>query len=186
MGSEELLAALRREGDKKAKLIRETAEAEAGRLKDEAAERLALLGEKYAREREQAVAAQERGLLAEAERTARRMRLAGTERLAQRLYALALKLLPTLCEGDGDCFARLARELPSREWERVRVSPADRERAEALFPGAGIEAEPAISGGLEAWSEDGELQVVNTLEKRLERAWPELLPLLLKEVESGA
>jgi len=186
VGSEELLAALRHEGEKKAKAIREEAEAAAAELKGEAAARLALLREKHAQEQALAVEAAQRAVLAEAERAARRIRLAGVERLAGRLFELTLGLLPGLNREYPELFALLAGELPPREWETLRVNPADLERAGALFPGARIEPDPAISGGLDAGAPGGELQVVNTLEKRLERGWPELLPLLLKEVENSA
>ena len=187
MGSQELLAALRQEGDRKAGKIREEAEAAAARLKEEAGARLARLREEHARAQERAIEVEERAALAGAERAARRIRLAGTQRLAERLFALALTLLPGFRNAAyPELFARLAGELPPREWAALRVNPADLEQAQALFARARIEPDPAISGGLEAWAQGGELQVVDTLEKRLERGWPELLPLLLGEVENGA
>jgi V/A-type H+-transporting ATPase subunit E len=167
--------------------IREEAEAAAARLKEEASARLAQLSGEHAREQERAIEAEERAALAEAERSARRIRLAATQRLVGRLFELALTLLPGLRNAAyPELFARLAGALPPREWETLRVNPADLERAQALFALARIEPDPAISGGLEAWAQGGELQVVDTLEKRLERGWPELLPLLLGEVENGA
>lgn len=186
MGAEELLAALRHEGEKKASAIREEAEAEAARLKAEAAGRLEELRKRHAQEQAAAGEAEACAILAEAERSVRRIRLSATERLAQRLGKLALALLPTLRGAKGvELLNRLAAELPPREWEKLKVNPADLEQAKALFPSAFIEGDPEVCGGLVAWAKGGELLVVNTLEKRLERAWPELLPLLLKEVESG-
>jgi V/A-type H+-transporting ATPase subunit E len=35
---------------------------------------------------------------------------------------------------------------------------------------------------VDATAEGGAIRVVNTLEKRLERAWREMLPLLIKDV----
>lgn len=187
MGSLELLAALRGEGEKRAGAIREEAEVEAARLKHEAAARLKLAREEHARQQALAIEAQESAVLAEAGRAARRIRLAGEQRLAERLFKLALTLLPRLRDGeDPESFVRLASELPPCAWETLRVNPGDLAKAQALFGRARIEPDPAISGGLEAWAKGGELQVVNTLEKRLERGWPELLPLLLKEVADSA
>lgn len=80
-------------------------------------------------------------------------------------------------------FNRLAAELPPAAWETVRVNPTDGELAGHLFPTALIEPDPAISGGMEALAEEGRIRVVNTLEKRLERGWPELFPDLLGEAE---
>jgi vacuolar-type H+-ATPase subunit E/Vma4 len=41
----------------------------------------------------------------------------------------------------------------------------------------------AITGGLETISTEGEVRVVNTFEKRLERMWEEMLPEIMKEVK---
>lgn len=187
MGSEELLAALRKEGDRKSEAIRAEAESAARRLTEEAAQQQALTRDRYAREQAKGLAAVQRSLLVEAEHAARLVRLASYEKLAQRLWQLALALLPTLRDDDYPAlFARLAAELPPRDWKQVRVNPADLERAQGLFPKARLEPDRGISGGLVAWAQGEEMQVVDTLEKRLERAWPELLPLILKEVETSA
>jgi V/A-type H+-transporting ATPase subunit E len=36
---------------------------------------------------------------------------------------------------------------------------------------------------MEALADEGRIRVINTLEKRLERGWPELLPVLIEETE---
>lgn len=183
MGFEELLASLRSEGEKKTGLIRRKAEAESARMKDEAAARLARLREELQQEQARVVAEEESTILAEAERTARQIRLAEVEKLAERLYALALRLLPRLREQDYPrIFSRLAAELPPIEWDTVRVNPADAEIAGYLFPRARIVPDTAVCGGMEASAEEGRIQVINTLEKRLERGWPELLPVIIEEV----
>ena len=187
MGVEELLTALRSEGEKRAGVIRQEAEAEAARLKDEAAAGLVRLKEEFQREQAKVIAAAERDILAEAECTARRIRLVGTEKLAERLYDLALRLLPRLREKDyPKLFSCLVAELPSAEWESIRVNPADAEIAGYFFPKARIVPDAAISGGMEALAAGERVRVINTLEKRLERGWPELLPVLLEEIENGA
>ena len=43
-------------------------------------------------------------------------------------------------------------------------------------------ADPAITGGLKVMGGDGRLTVSNTLETRLERAWPDLLPAMVEEL----
>jgi V/A-type H+/Na+-transporting ATPase subunit E len=187
VGTEELLAALRNEGEKKAGVLREEAESAAARLRGEAVERLALLRENCARERAAATAAEQRAAGSEAARAARGIRLEGAQKMAQRLQTLARALLPRLRDAQyPELFARLAGELPPREWVTLRVNPADLDRARVLFPGAQLVPDGTISGGLEACARGGELVVVNTLEKRLERGWPELLPVLFKEVENSA
>lgn len=187
MGSEELLAALRREGEGTTRAIRAEAEAAAARLKGEAVARLALLREQYARQLERAVEAEQRAAAAAAEAAARGIRLAGEQRLADRLFTLALTLLPSLRDGEsGALFARLAGEIPPYQWETLRLNPEDAASAFLLFAPARIVPDPTISGGMEAQAKGAEIRVVNTLEKRLERGWAELLPLLIKEVDEGA
>lgn len=187
MGAAELLAALRSEGERKAGLIREQADAEAARLRTEAEAGLCRLREEARQEQAKAIAAANSAILAGAEREGRRLRLAAQERLAERLFELARRLLPRLRSGDYPAtFARLAAELPPAAWEEVRVNPADADLAAALFPGARVVTDAAIHGGLETLAAGGRVQVVNTLEKRLERGWPELLPALLEEIQTRA
>jgi V/A-type H+/Na+-transporting ATPase subunit E len=187
VGTAELLAALRSEGERKAGLIREQADADAARLRAEAEAGLCRLREEARREQERAGAAAGAAILAQAEREARLLRLAAQERLAERLHGVARRLT---CRLRGDdypaVFARLAAELPPVPWEEVRVNPADAELAATLFPGARIAPDDAICGGLVASAEGGRMEVINTLETRLERGWPELLPTLLEEVEHHA
>lgn len=184
MGSETLLAALRGEGEKRAEAIRREAAAEIACLKNEAAVGSARLREEFQQRQTQAIAAVEAAILAEAGRAARHVRLAAADKLGERLHALASGLLPRL-RGDDypGMFGRLAAELPAVEWEAVRVNPADAELAGRLFPTARIVPDATISGGLEASEREGRVRVDNTLEKRLERGWPDLLPLFIAEVE---
>jgi vacuolar-type H+-ATPase subunit E/Vma4 len=79
-------------------------------------------------------------------------------------------------------FEALARELPERDWQRVRVNPADVADAGRRFPGASIEGAPAIAGGMELECDDGRIRVSNTLDTRLAIAWPDLLPELIAQV----
>jgi len=103
--------------------------------------------------------------------------------LADRLFSLASNQLPWLREHSGKgLFSTLAAELPSVRWSVVRIHKDDIDLARAAFPEAQVEGDSGITGGLIAQSEDGSMQVINTLEKRLERAWPQLLPELFRLV----
>lgn len=187
MGTEELLAALRLEGERKAREIRDGAEASAQRLREEAKERSANVQDAHRRELEAMVHSERQRCDAAARRAARLLLLKGYDRLARRLWDISVELLPVLRdEGYPELFKRLVAELPPREWQTVRVNPQDVELAAVLFPDVDVVADREISGGLVAVSQGEELQVINTLEKRLERGWPELLPLVLKEVDADA
>lgn len=75
----------------------------------------------------------------------------------------------------------MAAELPLLSWKTVRVNPEDSEIAGRHFPGAEIITDAAVSGGMDTMSGDGKIRVINTLEKRLERAWEDIATDLLKE-----
>jgi V/A-type H+-transporting ATPase subunit E len=119
----------------------------------------------------------------EARHRAREIRAQTALALADRLHRLAVAELPNLRDASGpELFQALAGELPQRDWQRVRVNPADREVACAWFPAAEVVCDPAICGGLEVEADAGRIRVSNTLETRLESAWPDLLPNLVNDL----
>ncbi|MCM2358106.1 MAG: V-type ATP synthase subunit E [Geobacteraceae bacterium] len=187
MGQRELIEALRKEGDEKCAAIRREAEAESERIVSAAAAEIGRLREEYARRRADACAAETAAILAEAASRGRLVRLAAESALAERVYGLACGALPLLREEEyGALFAALARELPPCQWETVRVNPADEQLARSLFPRAAVITDGALVGGFEVTAAEGGMRVVNTLEKRLERGWPELLPGLFKDIYKSA
>jgi V/A-type H+-transporting ATPase subunit E len=181
MGFRELIESLRKEGDEKVLGIWREAEDEAGRIR--AAVSLRLGAERRQSTAERAGDEMQRRLLQEAETKVRLVRLTSADSLSRRLYTLAVSSLYLLREGqDEDIFEKLVLELPSAEWQRVRVNPADRGIAAKFFPQAHVAADSSITGGMAVETEDGSIRVVNTFEKRLERSWPRLLPELLKDL----
>jgi V/A-type H+-transporting ATPase subunit E len=183
MGYPELAEALRKEGEEQVAVIRRDAEAEEERIRGEAAAKAGKLREEYARRRTAACSEETATVLAEAANRERLVRLAAENSLADRLYGLARESLPRMREeGYEELFAALAAELPPREWESVRVNPADDGLARRLFPAAEIVADGALTGGMTVTGTGGGVTVVNTLEKRLERGWPELVPELVRAV----
>ena len=175
MGYHELIASLRREGEEKAASIRRTDEAESDRIRGEYAAEMQSLRDSYARRRAEALAAEEGKLVADSRRQAERIRLHAEAALVERLYGVARASLAGLRdERYAGLFARLVGELLPCAWETVRVNPADAALARSHFPGARIEQDSAISGGMRVSGERGRLTNDNTFEKRLERCWPEL------------
>lgn len=183
MGIEELAAALRRKGEESCAAIREVAETEMAQLRSGWAEELAAMVEESAaksarechgvRERDTAMTRQQvQRLVLEAEAV-----------MAMRLRTLAERLLTRL-RGDRyeELFTAMAAALPAADWVAVRVNPADRELAQRLFPGKEIVVEPGITGGLEVATAHGTMTVCDTLDKRLERQWQDLLPKLMGRV----
>ncbi|MBI1919932.1 MAG: hypothetical protein HYS23_02515 [Geobacter sp.] len=183
MGYEKLIETLRKEGAEKVAAIRQEVEAQGEDFKRETAEKSAALREEFAHRGEEEHAAIQRESLAEALRETRQQRLAAEHELAGRLLELARQALPDLrAEHPGELFATLVKELPQGQWEVVKINPADRKAAKRFFADAKIKTDKAIAGGFEATTDDKRFRVVNTLEKRLERAWPELLPRILADI----
>jgi len=175
-----LIESLRRQAALDAAAIRESARAEAERHR----EALAAALEQERAHLEATAAAEARRLVdegaAEANRRARELHAAAALALGDRLFRLAQAELPRLRgEATAELFDALARELPPRRWQRVRVNPADATSAARHFPGADIVRDPALSGGMELECEDGRIAISNTLETRLANVWPDVLPGLL-------
>lgn len=178
-----LIESLRSHASRDARALWDAARAEARRRQDEldaalAQERCRLDG--ALAEETRRIEAQTRAAAAQRAREAG----AGVAvALAERLLALAQAELPGLVVAPREAlFEALARELPPCRWQSVRVSPADAELAAGRFPGAAVEADPAISGGMEVACDEGRVAVSNSLETRLASAWPDLLPGLLADL----
>jgi vacuolar-type H+-ATPase subunit E/Vma4 len=184
MGHSELLTALRREGELKAVAIRRETVAGEARLRAAAAARMS--ERKGEEERQQARRRTDRQqeILAEAVRSARIIRLGAEHDLAVRLRALATALLSGLCAtGYEQLFRGLTAELPAETWETVQVNPRDAALAGELFPAAAIGIDANIRGGLAVTATGGKFSAINTLEMRLERMWPDLLPDIVAELK---
>ncbi len=191
MSSRELIESLRRSGDEKIRLLRQEAEQEAGAGRTAAAERLEELRRRYGDQLSAAAGEETMRALAEAGNKARVLRLAAEKVLSERLMSAARAAMQQLRDAAYPAiFEKMVLELPSLGWNLVRVNPADVGLARKYFPEAEIVPVENISGGVDVTIRDGTIRVINTLEKRLERAWNELLPLMVKdayrEISDGA
>ena len=183
MGYNELVAHLHKEGENKVQLMRKQIEAEADKTRADIAKRIEQVRGKYRERQKRAVKEQEDDILLEAEKMARTLRLSAEKSLSDRLFPLSLLHLHELRnESYTDVFASLVKELPPFPWKEVRVNPADVKTAQEYFPEAQIIPDKNITGGLTVLTEDRKIRGVNTFEKRLERAWEDLSPLLIREV----
>lgn len=177
------MAALEQGAQKEIAACWQAAKQEAQRLRDQARQQQLALRSELLSAAEQQLAKETAAREQQALRQERLLRLQAEQALAARLLRLARELLPQLRADAGrEVFAALAAELPPAEWGELRVHPDDLPLARQLFAGIAISADSRNSGGLEAVTADGGLRVINTLEKRLERLWPHLLPELRKEV----
>lgn len=179
-----LISELRRKSDKRKAAIWEQARKEAGTARTEQEQKFEPVrraGEAKIAEEEQRAAAV---LIRAAEKEASARCDDARRELARRLFSLALEQLEQVREYDyGAIFERLTAELPPADWEQVRVSPLDEELARRAFPNAEIIPDETMRGGLDAVCDSGGFRVVSTLQQRLEKAWPYVLPSLLREIE---
>ena len=187
MGRDELVAALRLQSEEKIASQWEEARAKTREIRKEREDRLSRLREELAASRREAARDEAETVLRQAEGEIRDRTLRTEREVSERLYRMAIGLLPELRgENDEKSFRSLSEELPPFQWSVVRVNPADVGLARTLFPDADVAGDEHIAGGLEAASDGDRVRIVNTYEKRLERAWEELLPRLLRDVEASA
>jgi V/A-type H+-transporting ATPase subunit E len=191
MSSKELIESLRRSGDEKIRLLTQEAEQEAGAVRTTATARIEGLRKRYADQLSAATGEETIRALAEAANRARALKLAAEKVLSERLLSASRTALQQLRDARYPAiFEKMVLELPSLAWNLVRVHPADVNLARKYFPEAEIVPVEAISGGIDVTIRDGTIRVINTLEKRLERAWNELLPPMVKdayrEISDGA
>lgn len=107
-------------------------------------------------------------------------------RLVERLYSMAAELLPELRDKDYASLIRgFAQNLPKGDWQKVQVNPADEELARTIFPAAEVVLNHDIVGGFIVEGGATSCTVDCTLEKRLERAWPFVVPDLVRSLVEG-
>lgn len=178
-----MIESLRKAAEERVSLLWQEAEAEAGRIRAEAGGRR----EQFREEANRKQTVITRNLLAqevsEARSKARNIRLSAEKALSDRMYRTAASSLPLLRNTPryDALFGVMARELPSRSWQTVHVNPRDAELAKKYFPGAEIVTDADITGGMDVSADSGAIRVINTFEKRLERAWSDLEPPLIKD-----
>ncbi len=183
MSSEKLIESLRRTGDEKIRILRQEAEQEAEAVRIAAYRRIEELRKRYADQLAVALGEETLRALAEAGNRARALRLAAEKALSDRLLLIARSSLQRLRDaGYPAVFEKLALELPSYPWKLVRVHPADVRLARKYFPNAEIIPVETLAGGMDVTITDATIRVINTFEKRLERGWNELLPLMIRDV----
>ena len=183
MSHELLIQDLRLKGEENIRAIWQDAEAEVEQYKADASNDIEQKKLHNQHEQNLAYEALSKSYLLEAENKARKIRTETEDKLAERLYALARTALDQFRMHDyEELFITLAKEIPSREWESVRVNPADESLARQLFSQSQLIGDESISGGLEVIGSQSNIRIVNTLEKRLERAWPTILPEVYAQI----
>lgn len=183
MSYRELIDALNAEAEEKIRKVWEAVRAEADSVRRETTEVLERLHEQC-----RATVSSEAGIkvetiLAEANNRAQTIRLEAKKKMSERVYHLARSSLGALRDDRyGDVLALLIKELPVMAWDLVVVNPEDRDMAQQRFPTATVTTDPSVAGGVAVSINDGRIYVDNTFEKRLEKAWPDILIHVMRDL----
>ena len=182
MNCEELIETLWQEAEKKIVAIGRETDEEETRISKETLLRISRLREESQQLCSSASGKQTEEILSEAEKKARLVNITEDLRLAKRLFRISRASLRELRNLNyQDSFRFMAAELPPLPWKTVRVNPEDAGIAREHFPEAEIITDESISGGMDVMTYDGKIRVIDTLEKRLVRAWEDVLPQIMKE-----
>jgi vacuolar-type H+-ATPase subunit E/Vma4 len=183
MGEEELRKALQREGEAQVRDFWQQSEAAvATRRKEIEAELIQLRAEADCQLQTETTVLSNNLLLA-AQTRVMECRLHAEAALEKRLLLLARQILPELAGDDRSAMWKtLCEELPAGDWTEIKIHPADRKLAGRDFPSAEVDCDTSLCGGLITTNADGTIRIDNSLDCRLMRAWPDLLPKLLAEL----
>lgn len=183
MGRRELLDALEREGQETMASIADREAVEGERLRVAAGQRLAGLRLEHEQLCDRQCRDLQHKVMSKALREAALIRLRAEHSLSLRLWDRALiAVMQHRPEHPEKLWRDLAAELPPDQWLTVQVNPGAVSLATSCFPGAEIIVDAELSAGFKATTADGGLTVDNTLQTRLARLWPELLPQLMTEM----
>ncbi len=189
MSYRELIQSLRNDGEDRVDRLWAEVRAEAEKINARASISIEEARARYNVSGERAIKEQEAAIYSQTQKRAKMIRLTAEKTLSERLLPVAQSLLHELRDTRyADVFAALVKELPPAQWEEVLVNPLDVEHARRHFPGSKIQSDDGITGGMVVAGADGRICILNSFDKRLERAWEDLLPLFIREAykEAGA
>ena len=183
MGEKELKTALQHEGEAHARGFWDQAEAAVEQRRKEIETELEHLRDETGSSLQAEETALRNNLLFEARTRAMGDKLHAESAMALRLLEMADRVLGEMI-GDSrqKLWHALHRELPEYPWTNIKVHPKDLAFAKRTFPSTAIDCVEAIGGGLIATAAEGTIRVDNSLSCRLLRAWPDLLPDLMKDL----
>jgi V/A-type H+-transporting ATPase subunit E len=183
MGESELKTALRHEGEVRAREFWQQSEAAVEKRRKEIEAELDRLRAEAGRSRQAEETVLRNKLLSEARARATGCRLHAEAAMESHLLEIAGRVLIEMARTSRrEVWQALSRELPDYEWTNLTVHPEDLEVARQTFPSAAIACAEAIGGGLVANDAEGTVRIDNSLSRRLLRAWPDLLPNLMKDL----
>lgn len=185
MGRQELALALKQRGEAEGQKIWQQVEAEAEQYRSGKQQEVARMNRACDLECAQNSSLECLQLEWRVAKKTRQLRLTALHALDRRIWLLAKDELSRLDpELRQQALSRFAEEIPGGAWCRVWAAPDDVGMVQALFPDCQIDADATLAGGLVVASEDGKIRIDNSLTKRLETLWPELVGQILADLES--
>ena len=183
MGVSELKTALRQDGEARAREFWQQAEAAVEKRRKEISAELEHLRAATGRSLQAEETRLRNNLLLEARARATGYRLHAEAAMELRLLEMAGRVLGEMVgTSRHEIWQALCRELPKYPWTNLTVHPKDLDFARQAFPAAAIECDEAIDGGLVVTDAKGTVRIDNSVSCRLSRAWPDLLPNLMKDL----
>lgn len=186
MGKSELKDALQRKVSRRCEQLWQDAESQVAAHRAEVARQLQACTTAIEDRLQRECRALRRTVLSAAMKEAAVLRLQAESALAEQLRELAGPLLAErYTAARARYWRQLHAELPASDWQRCLVHADDVALASTHLPAATVVvASDDLGGGLIAEREDGRVRIDNSLEQRLARCWPGLLPQLLDELRS--
>jgi len=183
MGESELKLALQHEGEARAREFWQQAEGNVEERRKEIEAELEHLRAETGRSLQAEVATLRNNLLFEAQARATGNRLRAEAAMELRLLEMAGRVLGEMIGDSRQALWQALRlEFPEYQWTKVTVHPEDLELARQAFPSATIDCDETVGGGLIATDAEGTIRIDNSFACRLMRAWPDLLPNLMKDL----
>ncbi len=192
MGYQELIAALRAEGEARVRERMDAARRDAAGIREEARRQVEVLREESRRRLAREAEETRERILGHAGRESEKIRLLAIEDAAASLRREAERLLVQRA-GSAKVFEALLREaveaVSAAEVE-VRVPPSMAKESTRLLARwkrtARVAPDPDCGAGVEVRAEGGRQIVQNTAEGRLDKAWTRVVPEIIRKLEETA
>jgi vacuolar-type H+-ATPase subunit E/Vma4 len=184
MSYEKLIDVLLQDGSEKIREIWREAETKAKEILAEKERKINEIKKRYEQLIQDAVKEQIDAINLDAEKEAKRIKLIAQQKFFKKLYDLSLSMLYLLKEERyRDIFRALSNEIPEYKWDKVFVNEQDISIAKEIFPTLKVIVDNKISGGFIVMTENEDICIDNTFEKRLQRAWIDIIPQLMMEIQ---
>ena len=178
-----LIDSLKRNNQKQIEKIWQESAANAKACKEKSDGAICALETEYEKKLAEVTAREMQQMKVQTRERKRRRILQTEQNLASRARLIAQQMLGSIRNQNYSAvFQKLVSELPGKDWETMRVNPADVELAGSCLDPAIVIPDNDIYGGLLVSKDSEAIVIDNTFEKRLVRIWADLLPDITAEI----